>query len=288
MTKVYDRSRSQYYEEIQYGQKALNFLYNNLLGRLFLGLATSKALSRFVMRRKESKRSVKDIAPFVKKYGINMDDFEAVEYQSFNDFFTRKARKGRRQIAAGKNGIIAVDDSKLCVYPIGKDLRMIIKQSRYDLEELLRDKDLAERFDGGVCFVYRLSVDDYHRYCFAASGGVTHTRKIKGVLHTVSSISQRYKVFAENSREYCLIETKNTGSIIQMEVGAILVGRIINHDIKEAVCGEEKGYFAYGGSTIIVIYEKDRVIPDEDLLRNSQDGIETRVKLGERVGKVKF
>lgn len=286
MTKVYYRSRGQYYEEIQYGQKALNFLYNNLLGRLYLGLATSKAFSHFEMRRKESKRSVKEIAPFVKKYEINMDDFEDVEYKSFNDFFTRKAKEGRRPISSSKNGIIAVADSKLSVFPISKDLRMTIKQSIYDLEELLQDTVLAERFDGGVCFVYRLSVDDCHRYCFAASGDIASTRKIEGVLHTVSSISQRYKVYAENSREYCLIETENTGSIIQMEVGAMLVGRIINHDTKEAICGEEKGYFAYGGSTIIVIYEKDRVIPDEDLLKNSQEGIETKVRLGESVGKI--
>ena len=131
--------------------------------------------------------------------------------------------------------------------------------------------------------MFRLCVDHYHRYSYVDSGKKSGNRLIPGVLHTVRPIALRaLPVFTENSREYTLIRTPRLGTLLQMEVGAMLVGRIVNHhDACTVTRGDEKGFFQYGGSTVIVLVEKDRITVREDLLTHSTNGTETPVKLGE-------
>jgi phosphatidylserine decarboxylase len=70
-----------------------------------------------------------------------------------------------------------------------------------------------------------------------------------------------------------------------MEVGALLVGKIVNHHGPAAVRrGQEKGYFQFGGSTVVLLLKKDTALLDEDILENSRNGIETVVKFGEKIG----
>lgn len=284
MIRIYDREKKEYYDETQYGEKALNFLYKTAVGRVLLKIAVSKGFSNLERRRKDSARSVREIEPFIEKYGIRCEDFEEREYSSFNDFFTRRHADGKRNVCMNDGTIISPADAKLRVYEISDDLKINVKRSVYTVGALLGDEELARRFSGGMCFVYRLTVDDCHRYCFTESGNVRKAVHLDGVLHTVSSISEEYDVYTHNAREYCLIET-NLGGVIQMEVGAMLVGRIVNKEVKTAVRGEEKGYFSYGGSTIIVMYEKGRVKADGDIMDNSKTETETKVKYGESVGR---
>ena len=132
-----------------------------------------------------------------------MDDYPKREYLSFNDFFTRKILKNKRPFSKKQNDLISVADSKLLVYEINDKTEMIIKNKKYTLKELLRDKNLAEEYKGGLCLVFRLTVDDYHRYSFVDDGNVIKSKKINGILHTVGPIAfRRYKVFKENQREY--------------------------------------------------------------------------------------
>ena len=154
------------------------------------------------------------------------------------------------------------------------------------MSSLLRDEKIARRYEGGNCFVFRLCVNHYHRYCYADSGKKSGNRKISGVLHTVRPIALReVPVFTENSREYTCIHTTHFGTLLQMEVGAMLVGRIVNYkEAGEAARGEEKGMFQYGGSTIILLTEKGTVQVRKDLLINSADGTETAVRMGEMIG----
>ena len=120
------------------------------------------------------------------------------------------------------------------------------------------------------------------------NGRLIKSRKINGILHTVGPIAfKRYKVFKENQREYSLLDTENFGEVIQMEVGALMVGKIVNHDIKTFVRGQEKGYFLFGGSTVVLLLKKDVVEIDSDIVLNSKLGIETKVKLGEVIGRRK-
>ena len=131
-----------------------------------------------------------------------------------------------------------------------------------------------------------MCVDHYHRYCYVDSGKKSRNIFIPGKLHTVRPIALRkVPVFTENSREYTLIRTAEFGTLVQMEVGAMLVGRIVNHEGKgRAVRGREKGYFQYGGSTIILLAEPDQIKLREDVLKNSSLGQETAIKMGEMIG----
>ena len=182
--------------------------------------------------------------------------------------------------------LISVADSKVLRYKITPKLTLNIKNGTYTLEELLKDKDIAKEYMGGECLVFRLCVDDYHRYIYIDDGEVQKTKRINGILHTVSPISDgKYKVYSQNSREWTLIKTKNFGDVIQMEVGAMCVGKIKNYTHKEVKKGQEKGYFEFGGSTIIVFIKKDEVRIDQDIIDNSFVGIETIVKQGEQVGE---
>lgn len=282
--KIYDRRTGEYEEIAQYGQGALNFLYGNFFGRVLLRLAVSPCISRLYGRINSGKRSVKRIPGFISSYGINMEDYEDREYTSFNDFFSRKLRPGARITDPDPKRLISPADSKLLVYRVDDDLRIDVKGRTYSLPELLSEREVPAKYAGGLCLVYRLCVDDFHRYCFPDDGKLVSQKKVKGVFHTVSPVSKDYKIYKENTRVVSVLSTVNFGEVIHIEVGALLIGKIVNHDITEFTRGEEKGYFEPGGSTIIEIFEKDSVIIDEDIMTQSRDHIETRIRFGEGVG----
>ena len=154
------------------------------------------------------------------------------------------------------------------------------------MQSLVRSKKLAKKFEGGQLLLFRLSVDDYHRYCYLDDGVKTKNYHIPGVFHTVNPIANdTYPIYKENTREFTLLKSDHFGDVLIMEVGALLVGRITNnHEDQLVTRGTEKGKFEYGGSTIIVCLEKDQAIIDEDLLSNSEQRIETAVKMGEQIG----
>ena len=286
MGKIYDRKSGLFYEDKQYGERALKFLYGNPFGRVILRcFVVGKFYSEYNARKNRSPRSISKIAPFVEEYGIDLNDFESREFSSFADFFTRKLAPGRRAFSYDADDLISVADSKLLCYEITEDGRIPIKNSIYTAKEIVNE-EISDDFYGGYCLVFRLTVDDYHRYCFFDGGRVLRVKCIKGKLHTVSPISsKRYKVFTENCRSVSYLDTDNFGECYQIEVGALLVGRIINHQIVDFSKGDEKGYFEMGGSTVVVMLKKDAVKIDDDILNNSKNGIETKVLVGERIGK---
>lgn len=282
--KIYDRKTKEYEEIVQYGQGALKFLYGNFFGRVLLRIAVSPFVSCIYGKVNSGKASRKKIPEFIESNKIKMEDFEDREYISFNDFFTRKLRDGARIPDPGENRLISPADSKLLIYDIDDKTRIDIKGRSYSMEEIVPGmKDLGE-YAGGKCLVYRLCVDDYHRYCFIDDGTLTKSKFIKGKLHTVSPLSSAYKIYKENSRVINILSTVHFGEVIHIEVGALLIGKIVNRDVKSFKKGEEKGFFEPGGSTIVQLFKKDAVRMDEDLLRMSADHIETKVLYGEGVG----
>lgn len=281
---IYNRKDGTYYKEEE--SNALLFFYKNFLGRCILKIMTRRFISILGGIYMDSRFSRMRIPKFIKKNNIDMNEYEEKKYTSFNDFFTRKIKPEKRLISTNKDFFLAPADSKLTVYSIDSDTCFWVKNSCYTIEELLQDKDLAKKYDGGYCFIYRLGVTDYHRYSYIDDGSMISHKKIKGVFHTVQPIAfKKYKVFSENTREYQVLKTDNFKTIVQMEVGALMVGKICNHDIQKFSRGEEKGYFCFGGSTIIVLTQKGIVKPDEDILENSSKNIETKVQLFESVGR---
>ena len=281
---IFDRRTQEYTKEKD--SAVLRFLYNTVIGRLVLKLLTFKWLTSLGAAYMNSRLSKRRINKFVSNNKIDMGEYQEEEYASFNDFFIRKIKEGKRVIGDGESCFLAPSDSRVTVYEIDNNTVLSIKNSKYTIDELVKDNELADKYKGGYCFVYRLCVDDYHRYYFIDSGTIKSKKKIKGKFHTVQPIAfKKYKVFSENSRECTVFETDNFGTITQIEVGALMVGKICNHDIETFRRGEEKGFFCFGGSTVVMLVEKDRVIVDQDILENSKKDIETRVLLFDVIGK---
>ena len=183
--------------------------------------------------------------------------------------------------------MISIADSKLLVYNISEDLKFKVKNAIYDIEDIVENLEIAKQYMDGYCMVFRLGVNDYHRYIYLDDGELVSNYRINGVLHTVRSISEKYHAFSRNSREVSVLKTKRMGDVVQVEVGALLVGTIKNNYLSDFVKGEEKGCFEYGGSTSILLLKKDSVHIDKDIIEYSQKGIETKVSIGEKIGIVK-
>lgn len=268
--------------------KGLSFLYNSNIGRVILKFLVEmpfvSKVSGWFLDTKLSKCMIKS---FIKKNNININDFVKQDYKCFNDFFIRKIKPSKRPLVMDKNVFVSPCDSKLTCYKINEDTIFEVKNTLYSVNSLLKDDKLAEEYKNGYALVFRLSPDDYHRYCFIDDGKIINNYKIKGKFHTVNPIVyDKFSVFKENTRECTIVKTENFNKITYVEVGALLVGKIKNSVISgEVTKGLEKGYFMYGGSTIILLVKKDIIKIDDDILKNSNDGFETYVKYGEKIGK---
>ena len=243
----------------------LEFLYKTAAGRIILRPLVSRPVSVLSGKLMDSKASKVLIRSFAKKNDIRVEDYELDNINCFNDFFCRKIRPQLRPVDPDPAHLISPCDGLLRVYPISEDLVLPVKQSGYSISSLLRSKALARRFEGGYCLVFRLCVNHYHRYCYPDDACRSREVRIDGIYHTVRPVAlESFPVFLENAREYCLLKTRSFGTVVQMEVGAMLVGRICNPPAPSRVRrGEEKGYFQYGGSTIILLLQKDRIrIPE--------------------------
>lgn len=263
----------------------LSFLYGTVPGRMLLRPLVSRGVSKAVGRFMDSRLSRGLISRFIRANHIDMSDYRQETYGSFNAFFTRRIKPERRPIDSAPEHFIAPCDGRLSVYPIEADSVFAIKSSRYTVSDLLGGDARASEFAGGLCLVFRLCVDDYHRYHYPDGGSKGNSRFIPGVLHTVRPIALAHTpVFIQNCREYTFLETDHFGTIAQIEVGALLVGKISNHSQSARFRrGEEKGMFLYGGSTVVLLIKKDAVLLDERF-RIAEDGEEIRVKLGEKIG----
>ena len=259
--------------------KLLSFLYTNIFGRMLLKPLIQPQVSKLAGRYLSSAHSKWLISKFIERNEINMDIYEECDYSSFNDFFTRKIKPDCRPVPEDLDVLISPCDCLATVYPIQENTTFSIKNTEYTLRSLLRSPRLAKRFRGGYAYILRLTVEDYHRYLYSVSGKQSKNYHIDGTFHTVNPIANDYlPIYKENTREYTVIHSKEFGDVLQMEVGALLVDKISNHKQSTVVTrGEEKGFFEYGGSTIVVLTQKGRVTPRSDLLTNSKNGYETKV-----------
>ncbi len=268
--------------------KILKFLYTNFIGRCILKVLTWRFISKLCGFFLDSRFSSFLIKPFVKNNNIKLDDYYSDNFKSFNDCFSRKIKEGMRKINDDDNVLISPCDGLVSTYKINDDLVLNIKNSKYTISSLLKNDEISEYYKNGTCVVIRLCVNHYHRYCYPADGNKLDNIYIKGCLHTVRPIALEHtNVFSENSREYTILNTESFGKVVMMEVGAMLVGRIKNyHGEYHFKKGEEKGMFQYGGSTIILLLE-DKVKVNEKFFKETENGGEVPIKMGEELGRKK-
>ena len=264
---------------------SVRFLYSTVAGRALLKLLTRPSVSHIGGKFLDSPLSRMLIPGFIKKNNISLEGIEvpAKGFYSFNEFFKR--RKKEVKFDRNRNHFINPCDGYLSVVELREDSSFKIKNSRYDLTSLLKDSVLAKEFGGGYALIYRLTPKHYHRYIFSDDGVIVKTKRIEGILHCVRPIALSvYPVFSENTREYAVINTDNFGKIIQMEIGALMVGKISNHKLKGRIArGLEKGCFEFGGSTIVVFVKKDEIEFNPYILKKLRKYAEISVTLGEVV-----
>ena len=267
-------------------QRGVPFLYRTKLGGVLLKLVSARWLSRLAGRYMDSRLSRHKIKKFIKKHDIDMGEFLSEDYRSFNAFFTRKVRPELRPFDMEPTALCSPCDGAVTVFPVTEDGKFTVKGFDYTVAALLGDEALARKYVGGTCVVLRLTVGDYHRYHFLDDGSVGGKKFIAGKLHTVQPAAlEKRRVFAENCRECTVLHTQNFGEVVEVEVGAMFVGRLVNEPKETFVRGEEKGRFEFGGSTVILLFEKGKAELDGEFFENTTAGLETKVKCGERIGR---
>lgn len=246
-----------------------------------------------------SEESVKDIPKFIKDYKINMDELlnsDIKSYKTYNEFFYRKLKPGARPIDSpdDKSVVVSAADSRLTVFDsIDSATKLWIKGKNFNLENLFKDKELADKFQGGSLAIFRLAPQDYHRFHSPVDGKVVSIKEIPGDYYTVNpmAVKTSLDVFTENKRVVTLINSPTVGDVAFVSIGALMVGSInftgADKVGNELVKGGEVGYFAFGGSTNVVVFQKGKVVFDDDLLKNSNESLETLVRMGEHIAKVK-
>ena len=288
-----DRRDGELKTEAIYGERPLRWAYGNPLGRLAQWLLIRRwIVSAWYGRRMDTLSSSLKIKPFIEQYGLDEGEFaESVDdYNSFNEFFYRKLKPDARPIDAANDSVVFPADGRhLAFADITAESNFFVKGQSFDLAIFLGDADLAKRYEGGSMILSRLCPVDYHRFHFPCEGNPCPPRFINGWLYSVNPIAlvTRPSIFWENKRVVTAIESPSLGQVQFVDIGATMVGSIRQtYTPGETVAkGEEKGYFAFGGSSVAVLFEKGRVEFDADLLENTVNGFETYARVSERMGR---
>lgn len=290
----FNRYAGELQQEAVYGERALRLVYETLPGRALAWMFVAHpAFSRLYGRAMRRPRSAARIRPFVKQYGINTDEMaEPLEaYPSFNAFFKRLLKEEARPVDADPATVVFPADGRHMGWPrIGQEAGIFVKGQRWDLAALLGDPALAQRFAGGTLVLSRLCPVDYHHFHYPVGGIVGEPRWLGRRLYSVSPVALRRRVayLWENKRSLTLIRTERLGLVLFMEIGATNVGTIRHRPLPESrrvAKGDRKGWFEFGGSSVLTLFEAGRVQLATDLLEQSARGIELYAQVGDRMGK---
>jgi phosphatidylserine decarboxylase len=286
--QYYERESGKLKTEKVAGEKWLVWLYNNPAGEATLwALAKRKLVSSVYGRMMDRTSSAKRIHPFIEDFDIDMSDAQKHDFESFNDFFTRKLNDNARPIDTSHISLVSPADGKILAYSDIGNSDFIIKGYRFDVASFLDNRALAQKYNDGTLFIIRLAPVDYHRFHFPVSGKLASNMKIEGDYYSVSPFALRKKaeILCLNKREYTILSNPMFGEVIMAEVGATMVGSIVQTYRGTYVQkGEEKGFFKFGGSTVVMLFEKNKICVDRDLLIYTAKGFECAVKMGERIG----
>ncbi|MCK4934330.1 MAG: phosphatidylserine decarboxylase [Simkaniaceae bacterium] len=297
MTKInfINRETKQVETEKVYGQYLLEVFYGKGFVSKIISWTALPLLTRFSFLSKiygffqKTKKSQKKIAPFIRDFKVDTSEFETQQFDSFNDFFTRKLKKTARPI--DKSSLVLPADGRYLAYSSLKpEDKVAIKGQSFTLESLLQCKSLAKKYAGSSLLIARLCPVDYHRFHFPADCTPSRPTLIKGQYNSVNPIAlaKNLSYLSQNKRIYTTLLTKNAGDILYMEIGATNVSSIQQTFApnKPYLAGEEKGYFEFGGSCLVLLFEKGRVEFASDLLEATAKGYEMYAKMGSYLGKI--
>ncbi len=278
-----------------YSNKLLHILYNNRAGiALRQHIIIRPTLSKLVGQFADTRMSRFLIKPFIKKYDININEARRTnpsEYTSLNDFFTRKLKSDARPIDQSSATIISPADGILyAIETIGPDTELFVKDKIFDIKKFLQNKKQAQQFYGGTLVIIYLAPADYHRFHFPCDGIPSEPKLINGVYESVQPIAYNAGIqsLTENERQVSIIKTENCGTIALVSVGALCVGHITQtyKPGQYYAKGDEAGYFSFGGSTLVLFFEKNKINLNSSFKfqSNQSHNFGISIKMGQQIG----
>ena len=290
--EYFDRHSKQTLIEQVYGEKWLRRIYGNPLGHLVLWLAVKRSwFSRWYGHRMSKPKSRGLISGFISKYGLNVNEFaeDTDSFSSFNDFFVRRLKPSARPISQAKDvAIFPADGRHMGFHDLSKLEGVFVKGQNFDLKNLFGSVEAAAPFEQGTIIISRLCPVDYHRFHYPYSGKASATVLINGGLSSVNPIALRrdLSIFWQNKRNLSYIETDGFGRIASFEVGATCVGSMTYGQSLPGFVekGDEKGFFSFGGSSVLTLFEPEKILLSEDLLEHSASNRELYARMGEPMG----
>lgn len=289
----FDRYQQQVCQEQVYGEAWLRWTYTTPMGKLALSTVVKRIwFSRWYGWLMDRPASREKIGPFIEEFGLDPAEFARLpeEFESFNAFFSRALKPESRPIEPDPAVVFPADGRHLCVPDLSRCDGLLVKGEMFDLSTLLGDQQLAEQYAHGSLLVSRLCPVDYHRFHFPAAGGIGPTRLLNGPLYSVNPIAlrQNIHILSTNRRTLSVLETESLGRVLLLEIGATNVGSICQtyQDGSDVASGDEKGYFRFGGSSTITVFEPGRVQFADDLLENSAQQRELYARMGDQMGTI--
>jgi phosphatidylserine decarboxylase len=286
-----DRASGQMRDETVPGEAPMRWFCETRLGRLcgvpVFGLRLASMLLGCWQQSRWSRRQIQ---PFIRRFAIDPTEFAVPvsRFRSFNAFFTRRLKPERRPFSLKADVLCAPADGKALVFPkLSEDTDFPLKGARVTAASLMGDPALAAAFAGGPALVIRLAPADYHRFHFVDDGEAEAAVSVPGSLHSVNPIAMCHlpNLFATNKRAFALQHTRQFGVVAQIEIGAFAVGSIVQTFAPGPVQrGQEKGYFQFGGSSLVLLFAPGSATFDPDLVADSAGGTEVSVRAGEPVG----
>jgi len=290
----FDRYRGETCVEQVYGERALRWTYGTLAGRISLNVAVKRAMFSRWYGWKMDRPSTREMIPgFIEKYGLDATEFvrDVDAFENFNEFFFRKLKPDARPVDLAPDSVVFPADGRhLCVPDVSKCEGLFVKGKMFDVETLIDDPVLAKQFAGGSLLLSRLCPVDYHRFHFPVAGVPGPTRLIPGPLYSVNPIAlrQNIDILATNKRCLSVLESPLLGKVLVMEIGATCVGSICQTYTtgNEIAKGDEKGYFRFGGSSTLLVFQRGRIEFAPDLIGNSAQHRELYARIGDRMGTI--
>lgn len=290
--RFYNRYTAREEVEEVYGEGFLRWTYETTMGKMGLWILAKRAIfSHWYGWRMNKAVSADRIRPFIEQYGLDENEFlDGIEsYSSFNDFFYRKLKDSARPLVKGdKEVALPADARHLGISNLSEVVGLFAKGQFFDLEALLGNVSLAGNYSRGTAVISRLCPVDYHRYHSPVAGKIVEQRLINGPLFSVSPIALRKSMgyLWENKRVLTVIDTPDLGRVSFLAIGATCVGSIfMTAKVGDSVVkGGELGYFAFGGSCVITLFERDRVTLADDLAVNGAKQVEVYAKVGDVLG----
>jgi phosphatidylserine decarboxylase len=286
--KYRDRATGALLTELVYAAGQLEFLYGNPIGKqLLYRVLTRRTFSRLYGFLKRTRRSRHQIPGFIETLGVDTTELEKpiAGYNSLDEFFSRRLKPGARPIDPNPDHLLSPCDGRALAWPRLGERELLVKNTRTTIAELIGETANLKEFATSAVLLVRLAAADYHRCHFPADGTASEPRAVGTRLHSVHPIAlEKGAPSFANYRVATRIDSDDFGPLLMIEVGALTVGSIVQTFTPARVKrGQEKSYFRFGGSALLLLAQESRIEFDDDLVRSTMEGVESRVRMGTRV-----